>query len=61
MIITTDDITFFNKKNDFNSVMVKWPVKMTDLLKEKEFSNFSTFISLHITPPHTVTIYSKCC
>lgn len=37
---------------DFNSIMVKWPVKMTELLKEKELSNFSTFISLHITPSH---------
>lgn len=43
-------------KNDFNSVMVKWRVRMTELLKEKELSNSSTFINLHITASHSVNI-----
>lgn len=55
MIIMTDDITF-SLKNDFNSIMVKWSVKMTELLKEKELSNFSTFISRHITPSQAFNI-----
>lgn len=44
-------------KNDFNSIMVKWLVRMTELLKEEELSNFSTFINL-IAPFQTWVIYS---
>lgn len=46
-------------KNDFNCVMVKWLVRMTELLKEKELSNSSTFINLHIAASHSVNVYCK--
>lgn len=48
MIIVTDDIVFFFPKNDFNSVMDKWSPGVTELLKEKELSDFFTFISRYI-------------
>lgn len=49
MIIMTDDMVFFFfPKNDFNSIMDKWSPRMTELLKEKELSDFFTFISRYI-------------
>lgn len=44
-------------KNDFNSIMAKWLVRMTELLKEEELSNFSTFIN-HTSQLQTWVIYS---
>lgn len=44
-------------KNDFNSIMVKWRVRLTELLKEKELSNSTTFINLHITASHSLNMY----
>lgn len=48
MIIMTDDMVFFFPKNDFNSRMDKWSLGITELLKEKELSDFFTFISRYI-------------
>lgn len=39
--------------------MVKWQVRMTELLKEKELNNFSTFINLHIIASLSVNIYCE--
>lgn len=55
MITMTDVITYFDqkkKKNDFNSIMVKRWVRVTELLKEKEASNFRRFVSRRIVASH---------